>query len=905
MTLKTLALLLAFTASTLAQTGAIPLSINRTTRNISQAFNVPSGFTLQLKSGATFTQAAGSTWNLFGSPITTLAELRTAIGAGTGTVTSFSAGDLSPLFTTSEANASTTPALTFSLSTQAANKVFAGPTTGADAAPTFRSLVADDVPDLSSVYQPLDAQLTSLGTLSYTGNAAKVVVVKATEDGFELATGGAGAGDVTAASSFGTDNRIVRSDGTGKGVQASAITLDDSGNLSGLGTINGNTIPSGTNTFAMRGANNTWTGTNTFGATTFQPGFDMINAGLGVLTLESHSTQTNSHTISLKSNSVDSVLSFNGDVTLASSFQTIGANAFILRTTGPTDITAPTSGTLATVAGTEPALGNPASNGYVLSSTTGGTRSWIAASGTGTVTNVTGTDGSGFDFTVTDGGTTPAIALAADSTHGLIKRGYANGTAVLAATPDYDGQPITATDGFFGLGTGTGAANVQGILSVDGTSTVYPVGQWQFGDNISQNSGTAQFRSLTVSTGGASITGNVSIYSGALNVNSAGALNSIVTTDAANADNVLKIQNLSADHHSTIAFSDENDPDPGTAAIGIANTTASAALAGWFNIITNPPNDDINSDARGIQLGYENNDTISYTVHPAIRINPATHETTIYGYTDNVVVGPIGVKVDGSGNVGLAPASAGTVTIGGGATASGLIFMEPSGSGTNKVTVTAPALTADRAIAWPDAAGTVVLSGGMTTSGLTIATGKLLGRTTASSGAVEEIGAGLGLTLSGGELKATSGTVIQKAVTYYNTYNNTTSTGIPADNTIPQNSEGVELFTASFTPKSASSTLIVRLAMTVSSSAAASIAGALFINSTADAFAASRVSIASASQYESLVIEGSVASPGASAQTFKVRWSTTTGTAYVNGTTSAQLYNGVMQAALTIEEVAP
>jgi hypothetical protein len=40
-----------------------------------------------------------------------------------------------------------------------------------------------------------------------------------------------GAGDVTAAASFSTDNRVIRSDGTGKGVQVSAIGIDDSGNL--------------------------------------------------------------------------------------------------------------------------------------------------------------------------------------------------------------------------------------------------------------------------------------------------------------------------------------------------------------------------------------------------------------------------------------------------------------------------------------------------------------------------------------------------------------------------------------------------------------------------------------------------------------------------------------------------
>lgn len=47
----------------------------------------------------------------------------------------------------------------------------------------------------------------------------------------------AGTGDVTAASSFGTDNLLVRSDGTGKGVQASGITIDDSANISTAGRI--------------------------------------------------------------------------------------------------------------------------------------------------------------------------------------------------------------------------------------------------------------------------------------------------------------------------------------------------------------------------------------------------------------------------------------------------------------------------------------------------------------------------------------------------------------------------------------------------------------------------------------------------------------------------------------------
>jgi hypothetical protein len=59
--------------------------------------------------------------------------------------------------------------------------------------------------------------------------------------GFQFAPAGNkgadGAGNVNAGSSFANDNRLLRSDGTGTDVQASAITVDDSGNMSGVGTV--------------------------------------------------------------------------------------------------------------------------------------------------------------------------------------------------------------------------------------------------------------------------------------------------------------------------------------------------------------------------------------------------------------------------------------------------------------------------------------------------------------------------------------------------------------------------------------------------------------------------------------------------------------------------------------------
>lgn len=88
-----------------------------------------------------------------------------------GTVTSVSAGNLSPLFTTNVATPSSTPAITFSLSNAAQNAVLAGPSTGGAGAPTYRALVAADIPDLSGTYQPLDPDLTAIAALGFTATA--------------------------------------------------------------------------------------------------------------------------------------------------------------------------------------------------------------------------------------------------------------------------------------------------------------------------------------------------------------------------------------------------------------------------------------------------------------------------------------------------------------------------------------------------------------------------------------------------------------------------------------------------------------------------------------------------------------------------------------------------------------
>lgn len=73
---------------------------------------------------------------------------------GAGTVTSVGLA-LPGIFSVSGSPVTTAGTITATLTTQAANRVFAGPTGGGAATPTFRALVAADVPDLSATYLTL------------------------------------------------------------------------------------------------------------------------------------------------------------------------------------------------------------------------------------------------------------------------------------------------------------------------------------------------------------------------------------------------------------------------------------------------------------------------------------------------------------------------------------------------------------------------------------------------------------------------------------------------------------------------------------------------------------------------------------------------------------------------------
>jgi Repeat of unknown function (DUF5907) len=123
---------------------------------------MPSTFTLErVESGKIFSITSFNT---------DLDKIQVAIRAlqdatsGSGTVSSVGrvATELAQIFTLTITDPTTTPLLTFNAVTKAANLVYASPTTGSAAAPTFRSLVLADLPTIT----PLKGGngLTALGT---------------------------------------------------------------------------------------------------------------------------------------------------------------------------------------------------------------------------------------------------------------------------------------------------------------------------------------------------------------------------------------------------------------------------------------------------------------------------------------------------------------------------------------------------------------------------------------------------------------------------------------------------------------------------------------------------------------------------------------------------------------------
>lgn len=162
-----------------------------------------------------------------------------------------------------------------------------------------------------------------------------------------------------------------------------------------------------------------------------------------------------------------------------------------------------------------------------------------------------------------------------------------------------------------------------------------------------------------------------------------------------------------------------------------------------------------------------------------------------------------------------------------------------------------------------------------------------------------------GLIIKANGTAVAAGKIVQVVeATPYSAWSNT-GVAIPADNTIPQNTEGAEWVTVSITPTSATNRLRIEAFIpSVALSTSVIATAAIFQDSTANALAAGQAKPSAADVLFQLKIEHEMAAGTTSSTTFKLRAGPASGTLYVNGISSTALLGGILSIRLSVTEIA-
>jgi len=200
--------------------------------------------------GATLKLQQGDT-----SFISTLGAVKSWLGlSGGGTVSGFSSGNLSPLFTTSVATATTTPALSFALTNAGANTYF-GNATGSTAAPSYTAAGALTKTDDTNVTLTLggNASTSLLRDASLTLGWTGTLAVSRGGTGAGTLTGllqGNGTSAITAITNSSTIGQLLRVTGTSTYAWG-ALDLADADAVTGI--LPGGNGGTGNGFFAVTG----------------------------------------------------------------------------------------------------------------------------------------------------------------------------------------------------------------------------------------------------------------------------------------------------------------------------------------------------------------------------------------------------------------------------------------------------------------------------------------------------------------------------------------------------------------------------------------------------------------------------------------------------------------------------
>ena len=179
---------------------------------------------------------------------TTMQTIETAFlavpsGTGNGSVTSVALTAPTDIFNVSGSPITTSGTLALTLDTQSANTIWAGPTTGSAATPTFRSIVLADLPTITTAKG--GTGLTAIGT------AYQILRTNGAASGLEYATLSAGSNKLSVTNGAGTlaldvvPSNISRADLTGvtpvNGGGTGANTAQG-GRLALLPSVTGNSL---------------------------------------------------------------------------------------------------------------------------------------------------------------------------------------------------------------------------------------------------------------------------------------------------------------------------------------------------------------------------------------------------------------------------------------------------------------------------------------------------------------------------------------------------------------------------------------------------------------------------------------------------------------------------------------
>jgi hypothetical protein len=150
---------------------------------------------------------------------------------------------------------------------------------------------------------------------------------------------------------------------------------------------------------------------------------------------------------------------------------------------------------------------------------------------------------------------------------------------------------------------------------------------------------------------------------------------------------------------------------------------------------------------------------------------------------------------------------------------------------------------------------------------------------------------------------ASGGGIIQIVDASTTTATSTTST-IPFDSTIPQNTEGTELLTVSITPRSTSNKLIIFVSVPfIDGSSNILITFPLFRDSGANAIALGQCEVSGADNAESVFYTHFISPNTSSSTTFKLRYGPSAGTAFINRRNSGETLGATAAVRLTVMEV--